>query len=95
MNVVLNGAASRKEIESYHLLKNRVVQNNVKSALYSQIKGYDLSLLQLENLTHVARLAVLSAFGHFLHNDEDKEDLLLSKTLLLLTLADGSEFFFN
>jgi hypothetical protein len=37
----------------------------------------------------VARLAALSAFGHFLHDDEDKEDLLLSKTLL--TLADGSE----
>jgi hypothetical protein len=35
----------------------------------------------------VARLAVLSAFGHFLHDDDDKEDLPLSNKLL--TLAPG------
>jgi hypothetical protein len=47
------------------------VENNVKSSLYSGIESYDSSFLQFHDLTHVARLAMLSAFGHFLNDDED------------------------
>jgi hypothetical protein len=52
------------------------VGNNIKLALCSRKKSYYLSFLQLSDSTHAARPAVLSAFGSFLHDDKDNEDLL-------------------